>query len=73
MKFEVTKTNYDTPDGKPCKEAVMSEEQGGWFQIEINSLDELIKFLEEHNSVVIERSLWNPKFWKIEIYNDYRE
>jgi len=44
----------------------------GWF-IEINSLEELMKFYKENGELII-RGCWdNPNINIIEIYDDYRE
>jgi hypothetical protein len=44
------------------------DENGEWLvsEIEINTIDELIKFVEKYGKIIF----WNDK---IEIYNDYRE
>lgn len=42
------------------------------FFIEIESLDELVSFVNKNGSIVIEQSD-DPSFLRIEIYDDYRE
>lgn len=41
--------------------------------IEINSLEELMKFQQEVGSIIIEEFWLNENYLKIEIYDDYRE
>lgn len=41
--------------------------------IEINSLEELMKFQQEVASIIIEKFWLNENYLKIEIYDDYRE
>ena len=41
--------------------------------IEINSLEELIKFQEKHNCIIISDSVYKDNTKEIEIYDDYRE
>lgn len=82
MKFLVELSNNDNKV-KPCPEAV--EVTGvGWqhrsnWQIELNTLEDLIEFIKRQNEGVI---VFPPnktpyrgdnKSWLIEIYNDYRE
>jgi hypothetical protein len=40
--------------------------------IDFNSLDELVKFIKEHGSIVIQPPEVTDE-WYIEIYDDYRE
>jgi len=44
----------------------------GWF-VEINTLDELLKFQEKYGDVILTRDWNNPQVFKLEIYDDYRE
>jgi hypothetical protein len=42
------------------------------LHIDINSLEELLRFIEEHGSIVIQPPEVTDE-WYIEIYDDYRE
>ena len=44
----------------------------GWF-IEINSLDDLIKFNKQHGDIILRKCWDNKNISEIEIYDDYRE
>ena len=44
-----------------------------WHEKEFSSLEELIKFCEEHGDIVILKPDGNWTSWRIEIYDDYRE
>lgn len=79
MKFTIWKTSDD--DIKPCEQAVLVHEgrnEFGWlkrtYEIEINSLEELIKLAEEsEKKCVIVFAADERKGPSIEIYDDYRE
>jgi hypothetical protein len=43
-----------------------------WF-LEINSLDELMKFQEKYGQIVIQRYMFNHDILELEIYDSYRE
>lgn len=43
------------------------------WSVEINSLDELIKFCEKYGDVVIKNCMWNKTYKEILIYDDYIE
>ena len=43
------------------------------WSVEINTLDELIKFCEKYGSVVIGDCMWNKPYKEILIYDDYIE
>lgn len=43
------------------------------WSIEINSLDELIKFCDKYGKVVINNCMWNKAYKEILIYDDYIE
>ena len=74
MRFKITRTSgwYNNP---PCKEAYTLPEEydpRAWYQtwyIDINSLDELIKFVDKYGEIVV--STENDPY--IEIYDTYRE
>lgn len=44
----------------------------GWF-IEINTLEELLKFREKYGDLVLTKHYLNPEIVEVEIYDDYRE
>lgn len=44
----------------------------GWF-VNIDSLDDLMKFIAKYGNIVIETSYRNHNILAIEIYDDYRE
>lgn len=43
------------------------------WSIEINTLDELIKFYDKYGDIVISQCVWNPTYQEILIYDDYIE
>jgi hypothetical protein len=47
-------------------------EDTAWF-IKINTLAQLIEFIEKYDQVIVSKSFWNPSIMSIEIYDDYRE
>lgn len=47
-------------------------QEESWF-IDIDSLKELIDFLNEVGSIVVTKFIWNEDIPEIEIYDDYRE
>ena len=65
--WKVTKENFSATDfAKPF-------DTEGWF-IEINTLEELIKFFNYcNNDLIITQSMYNHKLLELEIYDDYRE
>lgn len=80
MKFIITRTSdWDT---QPCenvvKETIMTK---GWKQNcdkevyfgEINTLDELIAFIDKQGKVVIQKNFINDDYYEIEIYDYWRE
>lgn len=83
MKFLVELSDEGDTD-KPCPEAVAVTGVGWWYkpnwQIELNTLEDLIEFIKRQNEGVI---LFPPaktpfrsfdgESWVIEIYNGYRE
>ena len=76
MKFFVHRTS-GLQDGKPCEEAtenVAKEAVSFWnnWTVEINSLDELIQFVEKYGTVIIDRS-YDGKAFVLEIYDTWRE
>lgn len=81
MKFVVSSTSGGHKE-QPCEEAkrgsierenkIYSATADVWF-VEINTLEELIKFYEEYGDIIIKDCLWNKSYTEIEIYDDYRE
>lgn len=47
-------------------------EDEDWF-IEINTLDDLIKFQQKYGDIIIQDGFMNPDIKEIEIYDSYRE
>lgn len=73
MKFIVKRTSrgFDT-DIQPCEEAFQGKDDK-WY-IKIESLEELLKFVERHKEVVIYPDwIFGSKLFIIEIYDTYRE
>lgn len=78
MKFTIERTSDYDGIMKPSKNAVLSKEKSSFdtnvWEIEIESLEELIKLKEEVKYPII---IKNPCFIEgqneIEIYDDYRE
>lgn len=79
MKFRIKKTSDDYV--KPCEQATLAWEgknEFGWrerkWEIEINSLEELMKLTEESEDKAIVIFAANEQSGPmIEIYDDYRE
>lgn len=78
MKFTIGRTSGFYDIRKPCENAVLSKHKTRFdedlWEIEIASLEELVKLKEEVNYPII---IKNPYFIEgqneIEIYDDYRE
>ena len=89
MKFIITRTSLHRDNEPPCDgaERVMRrlppQEDGSFWTrpswvVEVADLDELLKFVDEYDRVIITRTLdcdGDPDAypWEIEIYDDYRE
>lgn len=79
MKFLIWKTSDDYE--KPCEKAVLASEKKnsyGWleraWEVEINSLEELLKLAEESEKKRLIIFAKDEKMGpSIEIYDDYRE
>lgn len=82
MKFVVSSTSGGYRK-QPCDEAIRGSIEREnkiysdanadvWF-VEINTLEELIKFYEENGDIIIKDCFWNKSYTEIEIYDDYRE
>ena len=82
MKFVVSSTSGESRE-QPCEEAIRGSIEREnkiynkstvdvWF-VEINTLEELIKFYEENGDIIIKDCFWNKSYTEIEIYDDYRE
>lgn len=75
MKFVVTRTSMWRNE-KPCRKTKKRIIEGYvMWTIEINTLDELIKFMKENKyDLVIKDPLEEEiPYYEIEIYDDYRE
>lgn len=80
MKFKVERTSMKNMVLKPCKEAYegnilwigINEYLKCWY-IDINSLEELLKFEEKYGEIIITTSIFDNKTPTIEIYDYYRE
>ena len=75
MKFIVIKTSwrYDDEHTAPCENAVFDNEEEGWV-IEINSIEELLSFVEKcSDEIIISLKAYNSELPCLEIYNDWRE
>ena len=81
MKFYVSRTSLMFDEEQPCEGAILlnpdydKTEDSPIWGIEINDLDELIKFKREYGSIIIKRTYNNPEYseLEIEIYDDFRE
>lgn len=77
MKFDITRTSDIFREEIPCKGAVLTERKTSYnenvWEIEINSLEELIELSKEVNCGII---LCRPRsvegMYELEIYDDYR-
>jgi hypothetical protein len=78
MKFIVSRTSIWGDDEKPCKEAKQEkltwcgETENCWV-VEINTLEDLIKFYKKYGDLILEESDVKEAPIKIEIYDTYRE
>lgn len=71
MKFEITRTSC-FGIGKPINDERLKKIKSCWY-IELNTLEELMQFIENNgHSVVIERCDEYEQY-TIEIYDTYRE
>lgn len=73
MLFRVYRTScFGGSEGKPCENAIFNREED-WV-VEINSLEELLKLIEEQDEdIIIKTKRSGYPFQSIEIYDDYRE
>lgn len=71
MKFVVVKSSVWHWKCPPCKEAVYNEEKKEW-EINLNSLEEVLAFMELQGNPLIISDLGKNRF-QIEIYDSYRE
>lgn len=74
MKFIISRTSIWSSE-KPCRKAKKEIVEGRvMWSIEINTLEELIKFMEKNEqNLVIKYSFEKEIPYEIEIYDDYRE
>lgn len=63
MIFSIEKTSAPYSKKKPCKKAKKTKDG---FQIEINTLEELMELIKQEGQVIVSEG-------EIEIYDDYRE
>lgn len=68
MKCIVSRTSMRDKSQKPCEEAV---EDDGYWTIEINSFEDLLKIEKKYASLVVGSHVKGVPH--IEIYDDYRE
>lgn len=69
MRFEVYRTSDYWSSTKPCEEAFeagKNEWNETMFCVEINTIEELMSFIDKYGAVVLKKE-------SIEIYDDYRE
>lgn len=86
MIFEVSRTSYSSRE-KPCSEAKHHQKEiththsgreickgtFDYWTIEINSLEELIEFVEKHGQIVLQKDIFLNNTFEIEIYDTWRE
>ena len=75
MKFIVKRTSgrYIEDETSPCENAVVDNEEEGWV-IEINSIEELLSFVEKcSDEIIISPKAYNSEMPCLEIYDDWRE
>lgn len=80
MEFKVTRTSTNA---RPCPEAYPKhfldlksldpEENSKGWAVRLETLDELLQFVQRYGEVVIGPWRWNPQVLQIEIYDSYRE
>lgn len=81
MKFAVRRTSDLLSEKPPCEEAVLVERENDCFrwirsiyEVELNTLDELIEFTKKHEgAVVLITDDGDRDKYYLEIYDDYRE
>ena len=67
MRFVVSRTTVWRNEIQPCEEA--KREGENWI-IELNSIDELLKFVDKYGDLVLQ---FFDNRYEIEIYDGYRE
>ena len=74
MEFEIKRTSVFCDNKKPCKESkkIYTKNDHICYKIEINTLEELIKFSNKYGKLVF-ASKAGEGLPYIEIYDDYRE
>lgn len=82
MKFVVSSTSGGYRE-QSCEEAkrdcierenkIYNQSTIDVWSVEINTLEELIKFYEKYGDIIIKHCLWNKSYKEIEIYDGYRE
>ena len=73
MIFEVDRASNDIlENNKPCDNAVNIFREKSWI-IEIDSLEDLISFIDKHGRIIIENSCNDENIKRITIYDDYIE
>lgn len=82
MKFLVSRTSEWDQTVQPCEGAVSVSHNPSYFrglwELEINSLDDLWKFITEHGDIILSRGTKaevdaGETRLHLEIYDDYRE
>lgn len=78
MKFEITRASDVFREEMPCKGAVLTERKSRFnenvWEIEINSLEELIELSKEVNhGIILRRPHSAGDMYELEIYDDYIE
>ena len=79
MKFEIYRTSDWCRENKPCEGAKLvragSAEHKPVYEIEINTLEQLLELVDEINDIIVmdsDKSKTGYKY-EIELYDDYRE
>lgn len=85
MKFIITRTSDHGLDEKPCEKAereiIQNDKSWGKYKgidrnvwvVEINTLEDLLKFYVDNGRFIIDKNHINKKFYEIEIYDEYRD
>jgi len=83
MRLHVSRTSNREDSVSPCKEAYRASyicdgvyyadfDDEDWF-VDVESLEELAAFIDQHGRVVVSPALAKPPALKVEIYDDHRE
>lgn len=71
MIYVVSRTSLCNYTKKPCEESFQTKDE--FWSVEINSLEDLMDFVNKHGDIVVSNAGVEVGIHQIEIYDDYRE